>query len=454
MDNTNREEVDHFIEQFLNEVSAPISTNARYKIANNTQGMGGSCDPGVWTEYNADCQDIRKAIPSAPRGGMLIYDEGVPEEDLIEMEKNNIARNRVNQRGKDFYLGGELDNWSNPNNQKPWEDAKDGFYTYLNNPYNDLREKQTEELYKRLNRENEGEIMVGGIPVGGARGQEMYKIGTSPYYGSGMIGGKKELPNKLKIWNQALQIWNEGKDRYCVPKKGSKDYDDVKKIYNKMLNDLGLDESKAPAKKAPAKKAPAKAKAQPKKITKVKKSVPKKAPAKKAQPKKAKAQPKKAKAQPKKITKVKLPAKAKAPAKAQPKKARSNILDFDVSKYEDDKILDFDVSQYEDFELEDKEKFKSLPKKAKAKAQPKKITKVKKAQPKKAKAKAQPKKAKAKAQPKKDNGTFELVDFSKEIPPAPKKPLPPLPKKAQAKKDTVVEKELSDRMEKFKKAFK
>jgi hypothetical protein len=280
MDNTNREEVDHFIEQFLNEVSAPISTNARYQIANNTQGMGGSCDPGVWTPYNADCQDIRKAIPSAPKGGMLIYDDETPEEDLIEMEKNNIARKRVNQRGEDFYLGGELDNWSNPNNQKPWEDAKDGFYTYLNNPYNDLREKKTEELYKRLNQENQGEIMVGGIPVGGvnvggvnvggvnvggARGQELYKIGTSPYYGSGMIGGKRELNNKLKIWNQALQIWNQGTDKYCVPRKNTKDYDDVKKIYNKMLNDLGLDESKAPAKKAPAKKA------QPKKNNKGKK---------------------------------------------------------------------------------------------------------------------------------------------------------------------------------------
>jgi hypothetical protein len=35
--------------------------------------------------------------------------------------------------------------------------------------------------------------------------------------------------NKLK-WMEALQIWNETRDIYCIPKKGTKEYDEVRQI--------------------------------------------------------------------------------------------------------------------------------------------------------------------------------------------------------------------------------
>lgn len=35
--------------------------------------------------------------------------------------------------------------------------------------------------------------------------------------------------NKLK-WVEALKIWNEGREMYCVPKKGTKEYNEVKEI--------------------------------------------------------------------------------------------------------------------------------------------------------------------------------------------------------------------------------
>jgi hypothetical protein len=194
-----REQVDEFVERFLDEVSAPISTDARYKIANNTQGMGGSCDLDLWEPYNADCDNIRVGIP--------------------EMEKNNMARSRVRERG-DEYSGGQESEWSNRNNQRPWEDAMPGIYTMYNNPNNEIRDIKSENLYRRLGKENQGDIMVGGVPVGGVNvggvnvggvnvggsveGLQVRQQGVSGSYGSGLIGGKKELPQALKVWNAAL----------------------------------------------------------------------------------------------------------------------------------------------------------------------------------------------------------------------------------------------------------
>jgi histone H1/5 len=288
-----REQVDEFIEKFLDEVSAPISTDARYKIANNTQGMGGSCDLDLWEPYNADCDNIRVAIPSVPRGGMLVYDDDIAEIELIETEKNNMARSRVRERG-DEYSGGQESDWSNSNNQRPWEDAKPGIYTMYNNPNNEIRDIKSENLYRRLVKENEGEIMVGGVPVGGVNvggvnvggvnvggnveGLLMRQQGVSGSYGSGLIGGKRELPQALKVWNAALQMWNEDKDKYCIPKKGTKAYDEVRAIADDMKK--AVKSTKKPAAKKPAAKKPAAKKPA------AKKPAAKKAPAKRASAKK------------------------------------------------------------------------------------------------------------------------------------------------------------------------
>jgi len=35
-------------------------------------------------------------------------------------------------------------------------------------------------------------------------------------------------------WIIALKKWNEGKDKFCIPKKGTKEYDEVKKIMSEM----------------------------------------------------------------------------------------------------------------------------------------------------------------------------------------------------------------------------
>ena len=310
-----REQVDDFVERFLDEVSAPVSTDARYKIANNTQGMGGSCDLDLWEPYNADCDNIRVGIPGAPRGGMLVYDDDKSEIELIEMEKNNMARSRVRERG-DEYSGGQESDWSNRNNQRPWQDATPGIYTMYNNPNNEIRDIKSKNLYRRLAKENEGDIMVGGVPVGGIRvggipvggipvggnveGLQMRQQGISGSYGSGLIGGKRELPQALKIWNAALQMWNEDKDKYCIPKKGTKAYDEVRAI----ADDMKKATKKPAAKKPSAKRAPA---GRPGTKAKVKQPA-----AKQAAPKRAPA------GRPGTKAKVKQPAAKKAAAKRAP----------------------------------------------------------------------------------------------------------------------------------------
>ena len=40
-------------------------------------------------------------------------------------------------------------------------------------------------------------------------------------------------PNK---WILALKKWNSGKDKYCIPKKGTPQYDEVRKIMDEMKN--------------------------------------------------------------------------------------------------------------------------------------------------------------------------------------------------------------------------
>jgi hypothetical protein len=326
-----REQVDEFVERFLDEVSAPISTDARYKIANNTQGMGGSCDLDLWEPYNADCDNIRVGIPGVPRGGILVYDDDIAEIELIEMEKNNMARSRVRERG-DEYSGGQESEWSNRNNQRPWEDAMPGIYTMYNNPNNEIRDIKSENLYRRLGKENEGEIMVGGVPVGGVNvggvnvggnveGLQMRQQGVSGSYGSGLIGGKKELPQALKVWNAALQMWNEDKDKYCIPKKGTKEYDEVRAIADDMKKAAKKPAAKKPAAKKPAAKKPAAKKPAVKKPagrpgTKRKQAAPKPAAPKPAAPKQA--APKRAPAgRPGTKAKVKQPvAKQAAPKRA------------------------------------------------------------------------------------------------------------------------------------------
>jgi hypothetical protein len=323
-----REQVDEFVERFLDEVSAPISTDARYKIANNTQGMGGSCDLDLWEPYNADCDNIRVGIPGVPRGGILVYDDDIAEIELIEMEKNNMARSRVRERG-DEYSGGQESEWSNRNNQRPWEDAMPGIYTMYNNPNNEIRDIKSENLYRRLGKENQGDIMVGGVPVGGVNvggvnvggvnvggsveGLQVRQQGVSGSYGSGLIGGKKELPQALKVWNAALQMWNEDKDKYCIPKKGTKAYDEVRAIADDMKK--AVKKPAAKAKRAPAKK-PAVKKPAARPGTKRKQAAPKPAAPKQAAPKQA--APKRAPAgRPGTKAKVKQPvAKQAAPKRA------------------------------------------------------------------------------------------------------------------------------------------
>ena len=90
------------------------------------------------------------------------------------------------------------------------------------------------------------------------------------------------MPN---TWIQALKIWNEGQATYCMPKRDSDAYFEVKAIQSSLgkqptawdIQPAGYEYpiKKAAAKKAPAKKAPAK------------KAPAKKAPAKKAPSKKA-----------------------------------------------------------------------------------------------------------------------------------------------------------------------
>ena len=42
-------------------------------------------------------------------------------------------------------------------------------------------------------------------------------------------------------WIMALKHWNSMKGgKYVVPKKGSKEYDEVKKVQNSMINGKGL----------------------------------------------------------------------------------------------------------------------------------------------------------------------------------------------------------------------
>lgn len=73
-------------------------------------------------------------------------------------------------------------------------------------------------------------------------------------------------------WIEALKQWNSGKGTFCCPKKGSKEYDRVKKIQNKLDKENGKVVKKTPVKKAPIKKAPAPAKKAPvKKTTKIEK---------------------------------------------------------------------------------------------------------------------------------------------------------------------------------------
>lgn len=37
-------------------------------------------------------------------------------------------------------------------------------------------------------------------------------------------------------WLKALKKWNQGKPKFSIPKKGSKEYLEVKRLMNKKLN--------------------------------------------------------------------------------------------------------------------------------------------------------------------------------------------------------------------------
>lgn len=69
------------------------------------------------------------------------------------------------------------------------------------------------------------------------------------------------------FWIQALKEWNTGKkEMYCIPKKGSNAYNEVRAIMNKMNADTTpkkapvkkVVKKEAPKKEAPVKKAPVK----------------------------------------------------------------------------------------------------------------------------------------------------------------------------------------------------
>ena len=36
------------------------------------------------------------------------------------------------------------------------------------------------------------------------------------------------------LWNKALKKWNEGKDGFCIPKKGSKGHEEVKELQRSL----------------------------------------------------------------------------------------------------------------------------------------------------------------------------------------------------------------------------
>lgn len=37
-------------------------------------------------------------------------------------------------------------------------------------------------------------------------------------------------------WIEALKKWNQGRERYCVPRKGTPEYQEVRKIMDEMKN--------------------------------------------------------------------------------------------------------------------------------------------------------------------------------------------------------------------------
>jgi len=49
------------------------------------------------------------------------------------------------------------------------------------------------------------------------------------------------MPNK---WVQALKEYNKGKSEWCIPKKGGKEYQDIKKIMNGETNEQNKNKEK------------------------------------------------------------------------------------------------------------------------------------------------------------------------------------------------------------------
>jgi hypothetical protein len=50
-------------------------------------------------------------------------------------------------------------------------------------------------------------------------------------------------------WITALKKWNEGRDKYCIPKRGTPEYDEVRKIMGEMSGEGIFDAMKKNAKK-------------------------------------------------------------------------------------------------------------------------------------------------------------------------------------------------------------
>ena len=50
-------------------------------------------------------------------------------------------------------------------------------------------------------------------------------------------------------WITALKTWNSGREKWCVPKKGTPEYDEVRKIMDEMGGEGLLDTMKENAKK-------------------------------------------------------------------------------------------------------------------------------------------------------------------------------------------------------------